>query len=145
MAHNYKAGGSGASDRLLSLTIEEASILMENNILVSSGWKLPHEWTISIGGLAVPPIPSEVSAMTVYIERHRRALPRDQRDHTDCAANRALWGPLFAEEWKNDVAEFDLSAPSHTGYNITGRRAWWHGCIVEDILRQHGYQPEFRR
>jgi hypothetical protein len=43
MAHNYEASGSRADgDMPLSFNIEEATILAENSILVSPGWKLPH-------------------------------------------------------------------------------------------------------
>jgi hypothetical protein len=75
MANNYEAGGSNANDRPLSFTIEDASILSKNNILVPQGWKLPHGWKISIGGLVVPPIPPKGPVMNAYIKRRCRALP----------------------------------------------------------------------
>jgi hypothetical protein len=46
----------------------------ENNIPMTPGWKLPHGWRISAGGLAVPPIPLEGTAMAAYIEHRHRAL-----------------------------------------------------------------------
>jgi hypothetical protein len=78
MAHNHEAGGSGAGDHPLSLNIEEASILSENNILVPPGWKLPHGWRIwradwrclpfrwraGDGGLHRAPAPSSAAGAT---------------------------------------------------------------------------------
>jgi hypothetical protein len=74
MANNYEAGGSNANNRPLSFTIEDASILSKNNILVPQGWK------ISIGGLVVPPIPPKGPVMNAYIKRRCRALPPEQRN-----------------------------------------------------------------
>jgi hypothetical protein len=43
MAHNYEASGSCTNgDQRLSFNLEEATILLENSILVPSRGKLPH-------------------------------------------------------------------------------------------------------
>jgi hypothetical protein len=45
--------------------------------------------------------------------------------------------PLFWQEWK-DAVKVELL------FNISGRWAWWRNGNVLDVLREHGYQPEYR-
>jgi hypothetical protein len=70
MAHNSEAGGSrGGYTRPTNLNSEEAQILVDNNILVSSVWHLPHGWHVSVGGYVVAPIPPEGLLLGDYIEQ----------------------------------------------------------------------------
>jgi hypothetical protein len=71
--------------------------------------------------------------------------PLKQRNNPDWASNSVLWRPLFQEEWRNVVADFDIGTPTHTYYNIADRRTWWHGCSVVAVLRDFGYLPEYVR
>jgi hypothetical protein len=76
--------------------------------------------------------------MDAYIQRRRRALPPKQRDY---AANNALWWPLFEEEWRATLVEFD--GPYHNRFNASGHRSWWCGRSIEAVLREYGYMLEY--
>jgi hypothetical protein len=67
MAHNDQASGSACHARTANLNTDEARILMENNILVSLAWHLPHGWHVSTGGYIVAPIPPEGPALNELI------------------------------------------------------------------------------
>jgi hypothetical protein len=134
MAHNHEAGGSGVGDRPLSLNIEEASILLENNC--DTGMEAP-AWMDDIGGWIGSASHSARGAGDGGLHRTLVA------SSTDVAAQLAAAVP--GEDWRNAVAEFDIGAPTHTCYNIASRRAWWRGRNIKVVLHEYGYMPEYRR
>jgi hypothetical protein len=77
MVHNHGASGS-TETRVCSLTLEEATVLAENNILVPPDYRLSHSWIISASGYAVPPIP-EGAVLQPYIKCRFNAMPPMQQ------------------------------------------------------------------
>jgi hypothetical protein len=55
----------------------------------------------------VAPIPPERPALDAYIKHGWLALPSEQRDHPDWAANNLLSRPLFQQEQQDAIDEFD--------------------------------------
>jgi hypothetical protein len=86
MAHNDQAsdsrgGGGGGYTRTTKLNIDEAKILVDNNIIVPPAWHLPHGWHVSADGYTVAPILLEGPLLDENIE---------QRDLLECAPMRAV-------------------------------------------------------
>jgi hypothetical protein len=56
-----------------------------------------------------------------------------------------LWRPLIQQEWRDAVAKFDIGAPTHSRFNISGWRAWWSGSSIKVVLRDFCYLSEYCR
>ena len=77
--HNYEAGGSSGGPYRggHTLLIDEARQFHRYSLLVPPDFRLPKNWVISWGGLAVPPLPmSEVAFRHAVFERRDRMQQR---------------------------------------------------------------------
>jgi hypothetical protein len=138
MAHNHHADESGGGDfsRPTNFNADEARVLWENDILVPPSWHLPHEWHVSAGGYAVPPLP-EGDVLDDLIGRRWQMLPPSEWDLPENMPCRIICLPRLQREQQEELGEF---ARPYTGrYNIVGRRVYWQNWDVDDVLREHDY------
>ena len=142
MANNDGAGGSsGGRGRqyIWPRNIREpiAEELARHGLLFPPDSWLPSRWRMSVGVLAMPPIPNfGTSKLELLIRRWWMPLPDELKDDPRYSAdNQYQWLSILAVEQRHDIGRYAGGGPKAPAKNNReGRWNFWEGRTVEEVL-----------
>ncbi|KAE8781939.1 Homeobox protein KNOX3 [Hordeum vulgare] len=125
---------------------DEARLLYEADYSVPLDMRVPGSWTLSAGGVLVPPPPTEAKRR-VEIARIRSGLPESSHNLPRYAPNsKALWTAYFGRHHADQLITTNRVGP-HGCHNSEGRCQWCGipGCTFEVVLEhiEGGNTPRY--
>jgi hypothetical protein len=117
--------------------LDKAIVLTENGVLVLLDTRLPSGWKITVGGLAVSPVPKD-ERLEAPIKERCTQLTDERRANPSFVADIELWPTLFEDERQAVLGYFvGPYLPSHL--NRREHRQWWYGRTIKLVLAYYGY------
>ena len=124
MAERFPGDGAAANGfGRRHLHEDEARLLYEAEDPVPPDMRVPGAWRISMGGVPVPPVPTD-AARRAEIARIRSNLPRAAREGPRYVPDSPLWDPYFRRRHAQQLEATNGVVPSGR-LNVVGRRRWW--------------------
>jgi hypothetical protein len=118
-----------------TLTYQQAEELCASNYPCPLGYRVPAGWSLSTGGMPVPPVPHGTARRAAIINHYYLDLTPEQRMnprwHPD---NQQTWDAFFINQRERALARYQEDGLPPGNFHEADRRLWWGGRTLQSIM-----------
>ena len=118
-----------------TLTYQQAEELCASNYPCPPGYRVPFGWSLSAGGVPVPPVPHGTARRAAITNHYYLDLTPEQRMnprwHPD---NQQTWDAFFINRRERALARYEEDGMPPGNFHEAGRRLWWRGRTLQSVM-----------
>ena len=122
-----------------TLTYQQVEELCASNYPCPPGYRVPAGWSLSAGGVPVPPVPQGTARRAAITNHYYLDLTPEQRMnprwHPD---NQHTWDAFFINRRERALARHEEGGLPPSNFNEAGRRLWWRGRTLQSVMAYRG-------
>lgn len=128
-----------------ALTNSQATALRNSNYPCPPGYLCPPGWSVSVGGVPVAPVPQGADRRVAITHSFFYQLTEQQRTAPYWDPNNTTtWDLFFTERRHSELGRYEGTGPPPLDNNEAGRRLWWSGRTLADVM-EHIKEGDFPR
>jgi hypothetical protein len=118
-----------------TLTYQQVEELCASNYPCPPGYRVPAGWSLSAGGVPVPPLPQGTARRAAITNHYYLDLTPEQRMnprwHPD---NQHTWDAFFINRRERALARYEEDGLPPGNFHEAGRRLWWYGRTLQSVM-----------
>ena len=118
-----------------TLTYQQVEELCASNYPCPPGYRVPTGWSLSAGGVPVPPVPQGTARRAAITNHYYLDLTPEQRMnprwHPD---NQHTWDAFFINRRERALARYEEDGLPPGNFHEAGRRLWWYGRTLQSVM-----------